>query len=285
MPNGSRSTMYSIADQVSLISDMVRRRTSDKDFSKFLSNSRLLINTGRENLEISMTKALSMSNSIKSESGLPRTINAQIRKGLDTAAKDVSKTSKAFDRVGLSMASFSGMESVYLALNNKEYMGIMTQYFGKSSNQVIFDSNVDTGTHKSSGASRMLFIGNECKNPQDMMASSYLMSYLNKEIPSMDALSKVHGPQKAEDINQHALGASILECSAVMDILDKQTRGRENTCTLITASDHAAIKEGISITQGIESPKEYESAIIQMIQVVAKGHVQRKVSEELDISP
>ncbi len=285
VPNGSRSTMYSIADQVTLISDMVRRRTSKKDFSSFLSNSRLLVNIGGDALEISMSKALSLSNSVQPESRLPRTIDTQIRYGLKTAAKDITQTSKAFDRVGLSMAAYSGMEGVYLALNNKEYLNIMTQYLSKSSNQVIFDPKIDTGTHKSSGSSKMLLIGSECKNPQNMLVSSYLMGYLNKEIPSIDALSKLHGPQKAQDINQHALGTSILECSAVMDVLEQQIRGRENTCTLITASDHSAIKEGISISQSIENPKDYESAVKQMIQVVAQGHVQRKVSEELEVSP
>jgi hypothetical protein len=287
VPNGSRKTMYSMADQVLMVSDMVKRRASEKDFDKFLKSSKLVYQSDGNKFELSMAKAYSVSNSTFLKSNMPRNLESQLRYGLDSAEKNVSINARAFDRIGLSIASHSGMEAVYLALNNKEYIKTMGDYLYQGGNQVIFDKSSNTCSFTGSGRARILVIGEECKNPQDLVASSYLMGYMNKNTPSLEALSSQYGPKQAELINQNALGSAILESSGVMDILKQQILGREQTSKLITGEDHAAIKKGIEITSNISNDAEYTVAVREMIQTVAVGYIQRQVKDELevDISP
>lgn len=276
VPNGSSKTLYTVADQVLMISDLISRTMGHQSAARVMGKSELsLYGSSMENITVPLSSAQKAAEQISTPGGMPHSLPAQMRYTMgDNAREHGNDSLNAISRNGLHLAEHSGMEGLYTAMNNGPYMKLLANFCANTNNQINFEKSLPTGM-ASLGKMNIFFAGSECTNPHDLMASSYMLDRaMRPETPLYNKLQTM-SKDAALDSEEKSVGRALLSSYEVINKLQEQCNGRPYTSKLIPLSVVTSITKAVGVLNTIEQDSEYDAAIHSMMTQLGGAYLQR----------
>lgn len=278
---GNINTRSSIGEQALLVADMLKESISnEKDFKAIIKKSSIMINEEQYPL-LKVLNAATVSEKIAES-----TNGKSLRQFISTAHKknpsiDRGDSLNAFKKTWLDVGKMSGMEGIYLQLNNSSYVEKIGNYLKEPENLIVFSPDAKTCGNFMGGAS-VFVVGKECESPQNMIASAYHLDFLEKKvaIPQMIDTPSETALAKANKI----MGSAIAKSFPMMEEMVSQIKGREWDATLINQAEFMAFKGVASKISSISSPEDFGAAIQELYSKVGETFTSKQYSSD-DYSP
>lgn len=274
VPNGSSKTLYTVADQVMMVADLLERSIGANTRERVMAKSRVaLYGPGMENISMSLASAYKVASSESSHSNMPKSLPAQMRYTLgDTSRGQGNDALTALSQTGIQIAEHAGMEGLYTALNNSPYMMILGGYCKNPNNQIRFDSANPTGM-ASLGAMNVYFVGVECTHPHELLASSYMLARAMRPEPSLYDKLQCMSREDALSSEEKSVGRALLSSYEVVAVLQEQCNGRPYTSKLLPGAFVASISRAVDILRDVKNDA-YNTALKEMMTTIGSAHLQ-----------
>lgn len=259
-PNGSIRDRYTLGEQVDLVLDLMNRTMDHPD--SVLRKSSISI----DGHEVSLNQFLWEGRAATRGSNLVAHVISSLGHG-----KNTTGAAEAIEANWLMTISHSGMEALYLQLDNPEYLAKLSEYSTSPHNLIHYSHSSQTGA-TTLGPTKMLVLGKECIKPQDALISGYLLDFLNNGYQS----KKNENHQKTTGTNisveEFSIGTAVLSSLKMLDTFKCQIKGRQWVSELITEQDYSAILDAKDKIESIEVDSEYYHAVKEMCVSIGKKY-------------